>query len=132
MENEEPILFFDGHCNLCNSFIDFLVRNDPAKKIKIASLQGETSQKYLSSTQIESMQSVVLLKKGQIYNKSAAIFRVAKQVRGTFLWLLPFSVIPRIVADWVYDRVAANRIRWFGRRETCRIPTEEEKSHFLP
>lgn len=132
MKKSKPILFFDGHCNLCNSFIDFLVRYDPNRRVLIASLQGKTGAETLSPEIRENMKSVVLLDEDKMYEKSAAIFRVSRIVQGPFVLLLPFWILPRPLTNWIYDWVAGNRYRLFGKHETCRIPSEDEKSHFLP
>lgn len=130
--DSKTILFFDGHCNLCNGFIDFVVRRDKHRKTFIASLQGKTAEKMLPPERIKTLNSVVLLHHQEIYLKSSAIFKLAMILGGPLLLFLPFWIIPRFFTNWVYDWVALSRYRLFGRRETCRIPTEEEKQHFLP
>lgn len=131
-ENNKPILFFDGHCNLCNGFIDFLVRRDQGRQVLIASLQGKTAQQKLPPEVINSLSSVVLLDgQGHLHFKSSAIFRVVWYVGGLLHIITPFWILPRFFTNWVYDFVALTRYSLFGRRETCRIPTEEERQHFL-
>ena len=133
LENKKPILFFDGHCNLCNGSIDYLVSADKNKRVMIASLQGETAKAKLPPEQINKLSSVVLLdEQGQIHLKSSAVFKVALRVKRSLILLTPFWILPRFFTDWVYDRVANNRYKMFGQKDTCRIPTEEEKAHFLP
>ncbi len=132
MSENKPILFFDGHCNLCNGFIDFLVRNDPNHKVLIASLQGKTAKEKLPGELTESLTSVVLLDRhGKLHKKSSAVFRVAKELGGWFNLIRPFWILPRIFTNWIYDFVAINRYKWFGRVDTCRLPTPEEQAHFL-
>ncbi len=132
MKENKAILFFDGHCNLCNSVIDLVVRRDKDRQILVASLQGEAARQKLPQETREKMSSVVLFEPpGKLSYKSAAVFRIARILRGRFLLLLPFWILPRFFTDWIYDLVAHNRYRLFGQRNTCRIPTEDEKSHFL-
>ncbi len=131
-ENNKPILFFDGHCNLCNGFIDFLVRKDRNRKVLIASLQGKTAQQTLPPEAIEKLASVVYMDSNkELHYKSSAIFRVAWQVGGWLHIITPFRILPRFFTNWIYDFVALTRYSFFGRRDTCRIPTEEERRHFL-
>lgn len=132
MEENKPILFFDGYCNLCNSLIDFLVRKDKKRQILIASLQGKTAVEKLPKEVINRPSSVVLLDtKGNLHFKSSAIFHISQIIRGPLLLLVPFCLLPRFFTDWVYDFVALSRYPLFGRRNTCRIPSEKEKKHFL-
>ena len=131
-ENNKPILFFDGHCNLCNGFIDFLVRRDKAQQVLIASLQGKTAEAKLPKEVRESLSSVVLMdSRGHLHYKSSAIFRVIGYVGGFLHILTPFRILPRFFTNWIYDFVALTRYSLFGLRNTCRIPTEEERQHFL-
>ncbi len=132
MKENKPILFFDGHCNLCNSFIDLLVRVDKKHRVYIASLQGQAAKEKLPPEVIEKLSSVVLLDShGHSHFKSSAIFRVAWAVGGPLLLLVPFWILPRFFTNWVYDFVALSRYKLFGRRNTCRLPTPQEKAHFL-
>ena len=133
MENNKPILFFDGHCNLCNGMIDFLVRQDSKIRVLVAPLRGQTAEQKLPQESREKMSSIVLLKPdGDLYSKSAAAFRVAWAVGGLLRVFTIFWILPRPITDYLYDQVAAARYKIFGKRETCRIPSEEEKQHFLP
>ena len=132
-ENNKAILFFDGHCNLCNGFIDFLVSKDKGRKILIASLQGETAKAKLPAERREKLNTLVLLDtSGNLHIKSSAVFRIAWILGGFFHILTPFWIIPRFFTNWVYDFVALNRYRIWGRKDTCRLPTEDERLHFLP
>jgi predicted DCC family thiol-disulfide oxidoreductase YuxK len=131
-EHNKPILFFDGHCNLCNGVVDFLVRHDKACKILLAPLQGETARKTLPAGVIAKLSTVVLYDTGgEIYMKSSAVFRVAWIMGGWFHLITPFWIVPRLFTNWIYDFVALARYPLFGRRNTCRLPTPEEQQHFL-
>lgn len=132
MEQDQPILFFDGHCNLCNSTVDFLIKRDPEGLLKFAPLQGETAQKCLPSELTQSLGTVVFWREGQAYIRSRAIFQVAKLLKGSLALLLPFQILPTFLTDSVYRMVAKHRYRIFGKKDTCRIPTKKERAHFLP
>ena len=126
---EPKIIFFDGVCNLCNGFVDFVIDRDGGIH-KFASLQGETAQKILGERAIV-LDSVILWSDGKILEKSSAALSIANEMG--FPWALSgiFWLVPRFLRDWVYDFVAKNRYRFFGKRETCRLPTPGEKARFL-
>ncbi len=137
------ILFFDGHCNLCNGLVDWLLRKDKNGKIKFASLQGETAKKTLSSSHLPSIQTnnsalatptntVLYFKNGITYERSTAILKCLQDIGGVYSLALIFFCIPKFLRDLIYRLVATNRYRIFGRRETCRIPTKEELTQLLP
>ena len=130
MSSGRQIIFFDGVCNLCNGFVDFLVTRDRDSRFQFASLQGETARRLLPEGSRE-LRSVVLLKDGEIFEKSDAVLRVLVQLGGLYGWSGLFRVLPAFFRDWIYDLVAANRYRIFGRRESCRLPDPGEKEKFL-
>lgn len=122
------ILFFDGHCNLCNGFINFLVLRDKERKIKYAPLQGSTAAEMLPEQYVEQLNSVVLLDEGVIYTESEAALRALK-VTSKFYGVLLY--VPEFFRNMVYRFVAKNRYKIFGRSDTCRVPSEEERQLFL-
>jgi predicted DCC family thiol-disulfide oxidoreductase YuxK len=131
MSGPQQVIFFDGVCNLCNGFVDFLLSRDESRRFLFASLQGETAQAKLPK-QAESLKSVVLWTQGKAWEKSDAVLRILPQLGGPWRLISLFRFTPRFLRDWVYDRIAANRYRLFGRRESCRLPSPEEKARFLP
>lgn len=131
MNNNQTILFFDGVCNLCNAAVDFFVKRDTKKALKYAPLQGVTASKLLSGSLTQELSSVVLYHKGQTYIKSRAILKSLILVGGFYSFLGIFQLLPTSLLDLIYDFIAANRYRIFGKRETCRLPSPEEKSLFL-
>lgn len=125
----KPILFFDGVCNLCNRFVDFVVSHKPT--FQVASLQGQTSQKLFKDSKIE-VDSIRWIDNSQILLKSDAVLVALGHLEGISS-LAPFLlIIPSFLRDFVYDIVAKNRYKIFGERSTCRMPLEEEKTLFLP
>ena len=131
MESHRSIIFFDGICNLCNSFIDHIIKNDKKSHFYVASLQGNTAQKHLNEKDRQSMSSVILLEGCKTFYKSSAIFRIALKLGGLYWLILPFWIIPRPLTNIIYDLVAHNRYRVFGKKSFCRLPTESEQKHFL-
>ena len=128
------ILFFDGYCNLCNQTVDWLLRRDKNAKIKFASLQGEAAKKNLPPPVSASADpdTVIYLKDDQIYERSTAILKCLVDIGGPMALLAKILFfIPTSLRDFSYRLVAKNRFKIFGRRNTCRIPTESEKSRFL-
>ena len=133
IRNAGPIVLFDGHCKFCNFWASFLLGADTKGKLKFATLQSKAGSQLLRESGIESssFDSVVLVHRNQIETKSTAVLRLLRLLGG--IWIVPYVliVIPRSIRDLVYDFVAKNRYRWFGRREVCRIPTAEERRRFL-
>jgi predicted DCC family thiol-disulfide oxidoreductase YuxK len=128
-----PVLFFDGVCGLCNRFVDFILRHDHRRALRLAPLQGETAEALLGRDDRESVETVVLRAGERSFRRSAAVVRVLWRlgafwkVVGGLLWLVPLPL-----RDLGYRIVAGNRYRLFGRKETCRIPTPEERGRLLP
>ncbi len=130
---KRPILFFDGVCGLCNRAVDFLLVRDASHVFLFAPLQGETAAARLSAEDTKTIDSIVLLDGRLSYRRSAAVVRVLWRLGGVWklfgglLWL-----IPRPLRDVGYKLVARTRYRLFGKKETCRLPTADERSRFLP
>jgi len=128
-----PIVFFDGVCELCNRTVDFLLRRDPAGVFRFAPLQGETARTQLPAGDVESRETIVLLdEQGRHRGESAAVrilWRLGRgwKVAAGLLWLFP-----RPVRDAGYRLVSSTRYRLFGKKETCRTPTPDEREWFLP
>jgi predicted DCC family thiol-disulfide oxidoreductase YuxK len=127
-----PIVFFDGVCNLCNGFVDFLVRRDNEKlHFHFASLQVQASQELLPATLRAELNTVVLWEEGKIYLESSAALRVLAKLGGPYSLLIVFLVIPPFLRNFIYRIVSTNRYKWFGKRESCRLPTVSERAYFL-
>ncbi|HSG69214.1 MAG TPA: DCC1-like thiol-disulfide oxidoreductase family protein [Planctomycetaceae bacterium] len=129
----ENVLFFDGVCGLCNRTVDFLLRRDRNQRILFAPLQGETARRELSPQDVSNLNTIVLKTPQRLYKRSAAVVRLLWLLGGgwsfcgTLLWLIPWPL-----RDLGYWFVASSRYSLFGKKETCRIPTAEERSRFLP
>ena len=126
------IVFFDGVCGLCNRFVDYLLKHDKQHHLKFAPLQGEAAHEYLSEEDIEAFDSIQYYSDGKVYNKSTAALRIFIKLGGWYKFLgYTGYVFPRFIRDWIYDIVANNRYKWFGKRDQCRIPSSGEKKRFL-
>jgi len=129
--NNNHIVFFDGVCNLCNTTIDFLVRNDKKRVFRYSPLQGETAQKLLPVEYASDLSGMAYYKQGKIHLKSSAALMIANDLGGIYKLLMAFWIVPRFIRDGVYNWVARNRYKWYGKKESCRLPTPEERSLFL-
>ena len=126
------MILFDGVCNLCNGFVQFVIARDPARRFRFASLQSEAGRRSLEAAGAgNSAETVVLVEDGRAFTRSTAALRIARCLR--FPWPLAFAliVVPRPLRDQVYDWVARNRYRWFGKRDVCMVPTPELRDRFL-
>lgn len=121
---DEPIVLFDGVCNLCNGFVQFILPRDTDGRFHFASLQSDAGQALLDEHGLQTgeLESVVLIEGQQCYVKSDAVIRIATLLGGVYSLLGPLSYVPRGVRDGAYDFVAARRYRWFGRKDRCELP----------
>lgn len=127
------IVLFDGVCNLCNHSVDFIMKRDKVAYFRYASLQSPLAQDLLQERKfkMQDMNSVLLIEGSQVYQKSSAALRIARRLGGAWYLLYAFIIVPPILRDFVYSWIAHNRYRWFGKRETCRLPSPEERKLFL-
>lgn len=126
-------VFFDGVCGLCNASVDFILKRDPRGAFQFAPLQGATAQQVLAESLRQRLDTLVLQAESGTYTRSAAVVRILWRLSGLWPvagWLL--WAIPLPIRDWGYRIVSANRIRWFGQKDTCRLPSPEERERFLP
>ncbi|RMH66492.1 MAG: DUF393 domain-containing protein [Calditrichaeota bacterium] len=129
---QKPILFFDGHCVLCNRSIDFLMKRDRYKKLYYASLQGESARHVLPAALQQQMTSVVLYDQGKFYQKTEALLNIIHYLPLRYRWWKVMGWIPRPLRDRLYDYIARKRYAWFGRNPQCRMPSDEERDRMLP
>ncbi len=131
---EGPIIFFDGHCALCNGFVDFIQSRDRRGQFHYAPLQGATyaARVGISDGGNDWMRSIVLSDSLGLHRKSDAVLRVLSGLGGLWRCLGVLRACPRPLRDLAYDFIARNRYRWFGKRETCRLPSQSEANRFLP
>ena len=126
-------VLFDGVCNLCNGFVQFIIRHDKKKKFKFASLQSTFSQQYLQETNQSTTQftSFIYLRNGKELKQSTAALYVLKDLQSFISLLFILIIIPPFIRNYVYNIIAKNRYHWFGKREACMVPNEDLKARFL-
>lgn len=127
------IILFDGVCNLCNGAVTYIIKRDKKNVFKFAALQSEIGQELISKFNIdtEKVDSIILIDGKKHYTKSSAALHIAKYLSGAYSLLFGFMVVPKFIRDSVYDYIAKNRYKWFGKKESCMIPNPELKSKFL-
>lgn len=132
-DTPHPIVLFDGVCNLCNGSVQFLLKRDPQGLFRFASLQSEAGRSLMRRHGLdpEALSSVVVIDDGRVWRESSAALRIARYLPGGWKLLRVFAVVPRPLRDAVYRLIARNRYRWFGKQETCWLPTPELKGRFL-
>lgn len=131
--NDKKIILFDGICNLCNKSIQFIIKKDKKDVFRFAALQSEVGQYFLNKFEIDRKRtdSMILIDSEEnFYVKSSAALRIAKELP-TISWMRLFLVLPKFFRDGVYNIIAKNRYRWFGKKDECMIPTPELKAKFL-
>ncbi len=130
----DRLLFFDGVCNLCNGLVQFIIRHDRRKRLHFATLQSEVGIRFLSAHGLATADigTSVYWRNGEALTRSTAALNVARDVGG--VWALAFGlmIVPRFIRDAVYYLVARKRYRWFGKRDTCMLPSPELRARFLP
>lgn len=133
MNQPEPILLFDGVCNLCSSSVQFVLKRNKTENIQFASLQSDVGKQLLQEHGLshQYIDSLVLLENGTAYVKSDAALRVTKHLAGVWRLLLAFLIIPKFIRNPIYDWIARNRYRWFGKKDVCWIPQPQWQSRFL-
>ncbi len=125
---KQPIIFYDGYCNLCTSLVKRILLQDRRRRFRYAPLQSPTGAVSLGRLKAEFGKvpdSIILLQEERLYLKSTAVLRIAVLLGGSWYLLLLFWIVPKPVRDWFYDLVARKRYRWFGKRQECYLPTED-------
>ena len=133
MSNPQPIILFDGVCNLCAWAVRFIIERDPRAVFRFAALQSDAGQKLLVEHGLErgSMDSFVLVENGRAHLESSAALHVACHLAGAWPLCFAFIILPRMVRDPLYRVIARNRYRWFGKTDSCMMPTPELRARFL-
>ncbi|HWI93377.1 MAG TPA: thiol-disulfide oxidoreductase DCC family protein [Flavisolibacter sp.] len=131
--NEHPVILFDGVCNFCNGAINFVLRQDRKKIFRFAALQSEAGQKLLQQYNLSTkdFDSFVLIDDDKVYKKSTASLRVMNKLPWYWKEVQLFRIIPTIFRDAIYDYIARNRYKMFGKKDQCMVPTPELRNRFL-
>jgi predicted DCC family thiol-disulfide oxidoreductase YuxK len=127
------IVLFDGVCHLCNSSVNFIIAHDRHRYFKFAPLQSTVGQELLGRHHLstDTLDTFVLIEGGAAYTRSTAALRVARRLGGLWPLLYAGIVVPKPLRDLVYSFIARNRYRWFGKKESCMMPTPDVKERFL-
>lgn len=134
MKHEEPyIILFDGVCNLCNNAINFVIQRDPKNSFLYAPLQSKNGEQLIKKYNIDTskVDSIILIKNNRTYLKSTAALIISQELSGLWPAMVVFLIVPNFIRNWVYDYIAKNRYKWFGKKDACMIPTPELKGKFL-
>ena len=131
--DNNKIILFDGVCNLCNGFVVYIIKRDKNNRFRFAALQSEAGEKLLNKFNIDRVNtdSIILVEGDNYYERSSAALHIAKNLSGAFPLLYGFMIIPKFIRDGIYNWIARNRYKWFGKKESCMIPTKELQSKFL-
>lgn len=125
------VIFFDGVCGLCNGFIDFIMKVDKDLLFHFSPLQSDYARSHLPPEYTEDLKSVVYLKDNKIFSKSEAVIEILRDIGGFWKLASIGSLLPGFLRDKAYDMIAQNRYSLFGKKETCRLPTPEERGRFV-
>jgi len=129
---EKQVVLFDGVCNFCNGAINFTIDHDPKTKFVFAPIQSEYGLEAKKKFSLpENVDSIILIKNGKAHIKSTAALLIARQLSGLWPLMYLFIIIPPFIRNFFYDLIARNRYKWFGKSDSCRIPTPELKQRFL-
>lgn len=132
MQNNNPIILFDGICNLCNGTVDFLLKKDRKKQFKFASLQSNAGQLLIQKFHISNeTDSVIFIKSNKVYTESDAIIEIFDMLNYPWKLGIIVKIFPKKIRDGFYRIISNNRYHWFGKREKCRIPRLAEKEFFI-
>ncbi|NOT75608.1 MAG: thiol-disulfide oxidoreductase DCC family protein [Cyclobacteriaceae bacterium] len=130
---EKSIVLFDGVCNLCNGFVNFLILRDTENKLKFGSLQSEAGQALLKKYNYseKSLSTVVLIENNQLYSQSTAVLRILRRLNGAYSLMYVFMILPRFLRDFFYQLISKNRYMLFGKKDECMLPTPALKAKFI-
>lgn len=122
--DDKPILLFDGVCHLCVDTVQFVIKRDPSQRFRFASLQSSAAEQLLAGYDITdiSLDSMILIYKGWIFRKSRAALHTLLLLHRAWPLLAAFLLVPRVIAEPVYDYIGRHRYRWFGKMNACWIP----------
>lgn len=133
IQQGKPVILFDGVCNFCNSSVNFIIEKDADDNFRFASIQSEEGKFLINWLEIDTVKndSIILIEGEKYYLRSSAALRIAKKLKGLWKLLYVFIIIPAFIRNIFYNIVAKYRYKLFGKRESCRIPTPEERAKFL-
>ncbi|GEN45358.1 thiol-disulfide oxidoreductase DCC family protein [Alkalibacillus haloalkaliphilus] len=125
------VIFFDGVCNLCNGVVQFLIKHDSGDNFRFAALQSDFGERVTSQLDQHDLDSIIVMTNGKMYTKSSGALQIVKKMDSAWKYLYVLRIIPKPIRDRLYDIIAHNRHKIFGRRDSCMMPTPELKQKFL-
>lgn len=125
------IIFFDGVCNLCNRLVIFIIKRDRSRIFKFASLQSAKAEEMGIIQKDKTLNTIIFLNENKLYQKSSAVLHICKLLPFPWPLLFGFIIVPRFIRDSVYNFVADNRYKWFGKKDQCMVPSENIEDRFL-
>ncbi len=130
---KQPLVLFDGICNLCTASVRFIIERDPRAKFTFAALQSQVGQTVMKKYEqdIPALSTILLIKDQKVYSRSAAVLHIARELKGAWPLLYGFIILPKFIRDAVYALIAKNRYKWFGKRKSCMVPTSDRRARFL-
>ncbi|WP_147676906.1 thiol-disulfide oxidoreductase DCC family protein [Algibacter pacificus] len=135
LQADKKIIFFDGVCNLCNGFVDFVIKRDKQKQLFFCSLQSNTAREILEKHDIalgNTFSTIYFFENGMVYDKSKAILYAIKYINPKYKFLgNALLIIPAFIRDFIYFYISKYRYKILGKKETCRMPSKAERSQFL-
>lgn len=131
-DNSEAVVLFDGECNLCNHSVQWILKNERKPLFRFCSMQSNSGQALLKQHGfVEMPETLVLIKEGKFKIQSDAVLAIAGDMNLKFRWISWFSWIPKGIRDGIYKWIAKNRIKWFGKADSCFLMRSEWKSRFI-
>ncbi len=129
----KSIILFDGVCNFCNASVNFVIKHDKKAQFLFASFQSDAAKEILLHFNLKNLNedTVILVEGHKICDKSTAVLKITKHLDGGFKLFYAFIIVPKFLRDWIYVFIAKNRYDWFGKRESCMIPSTKLKNRFL-
>lgn len=130
---DHKIILFDGVCNFCNFWVNFIIDRDKKDSFRFAALQSTTGQRILRQFGLKTsnFDTFIMIDGNDCFSKSTAALKISKHLPGLWKILFVFIIVPEPIRDFIYDLIAKNRYKLFGKRDVCRIPTEEEQKKFV-
>ncbi|MDQ0350398.1 putative DCC family thiol-disulfide oxidoreductase YuxK [Alkalibacillus filiformis] len=125
------VILFDGVCNLCNGVVQLLIKHDSQDHFRFAALQSDFGERVTSQIDQHDLDSIIVITNGKMYTKSSGALQIVKKMDGAWKYLYVLRIIPKPIRDQLYDFLARNRHKIFGRRDSCMMPTPELKQKFL-
>lgn len=134
LQVNKKIILFDGVCNLCEASIQFIIKHDKKDVFRFIAIQSELGQKIIKHIGIDTAETdsiILYLPKIAYYYKAEAALKIAKELDSFYSFLSYLTIFPNSILNKIYDYIAKNRYKWYGKKEQCMMPSPELKSKFL-